>query len=370
MNLNKVVIILVIALLPQMYIQRVNVKDMMRQQTIQTRLDRALDRSIQDGLLALANNTEYVRGQTLSGSSRTDVIQSFFTTLSMNFDIEELENSSALLQRYVPFVILFDVDGYFVYATWNRFSDSEYGKDYRFIESPKKPYAVHLNDSSGSMEMVVNFHLDDSVELIALENGNITKLYKSIDEVVALANVSQESALKDGLESTDLGTFPTLPRGMSSNELIQWYNRIKQVPILASSEELRNLKQQTIVDEVVSVMEYYSYRHNQIANQYGLNYGFVLPYHSNISEVGAITDIGLMSFIQGVPIGNSYYNSYAFEANRISDDVKYYATNQAGFKKYHKKECSELLRVTPITFFRTKEEAALNGYFPCEICEP
>ena len=370
MNLNKVIIVLVIALLPQMFIQRMNVKDMMRQQAVQTRLDRALDRSIQDGLLALTNNTEYVRGQTLAGSSRTDVIRSFFTTLSMNFNVEEQKNSHGLLQRYVPFVILFDVEGYYVYATWDRFSDSEYGKDYRFIESQKKPYAVQVDDLSGVMDMVVNFHLDDSIELIALEKGKVSKLYKTVDEVVALANVRSVSALKDGLASTSMGTFPTLPRGMSNNELIEWYKRIKQVPILASGESIRNLKQQTIVDEVVSVMEYYSYRHSQIANQYGLSYGFVLPYHSNLSEVGAITDIGLMSFIQGVPIGNTYYNSYAFEANKISDDVKYYAINHGGFKKYHKKECNELLSMSPITFFRTKEEAALKGYFPCEMCKP
>ncbi len=53
MNLNKAILVLVLAILPLMFMQRVDVKHMLVRQTEQARLDKMLKSSVEDGLVAL-----------------------------------------------------------------------------------------------------------------------------------------------------------------------------------------------------------------------------------------------------------------------------------------------------------------------------
>ncbi len=320
MNLNKAILVLVLAILPLMFMQRVDVKHMLVRQTEQARLDKMLKSSVEDGLVALTESADYVRGHALSTNSRRDAINAFFTTLSLNFNLENMPNSTEIIQRYVPAIVLLDLDGYYVYSTWDKFSDQSYSKDYRYVESPKRPYAVKLDDTSGSMVMMANFYLDDTIELIAIEGLSVTVLNESIDVVVELANTSSVSDIDDGFSGSGTDTFPTMPRGGNSNELVEWYFRIRSVPILSDREALINLKQQVIVDTITKDLKYYAYQYNQIASQYGIKYDFTLSYGTEANQLGTINSVGLMSFLQGVPIGTEFYNSYAFEASKISDD--------------------------------------------------
>lgn len=370
MNLNKIILVLILAILPFIFMQRVDVKHVLVRQTEQERLDKILKNSVEDGLVALAESVDYVRGHALSTNTRRDAINSFFTTLSLNFDIENMPNNSELIQRYVPAVVLLDLDGYYVYSTWDKFSDQSYSKDYRYVESPKRPYAVKLDDTNGSLVMLANFYLDDTIELIAIEGLSVKVLKESMDAVVELANINSVSDIDDGFSRSGTDTFPTIPRGGNSTELLEWYSRIRSAPILSDREALINLKQQVIVDTITKDLKYYAYQHNQIATQYGIKYDFTLSYGTEANQLGTINSVGLMSFLQGVPIGTEYYNSYAFEASKISDDKYYYCTNNGLRKEYHLKDCEKLNSIPTAEMFRTKEEAAGAGYYPCSDCKP
>ena len=118
---------------------------------------------------------------------------------------------------------------------------------------------------------------------------------------------------------------------------------------------------------------------NTFADLVGCSYEFHLPTISNDDWINSINDISIMSFIQGIPVGNTeglYYNSYALGGSQIvRRDLIYGATYDSGVNLYHTKNCPVLLGNDGVLtdddydlMFITEDDAYANGYISCQKC--
>ena len=89
----------------------------------------------------------------------------------------------------------------------------------------------------------------------------------------------------------------------------------------------------------------------------GVSYTFKLPLIPKEDWVNTI-DIGIMAFIQGIPIGDQFYNNYAFGGGRlIKNPVIYGAIDpQTGLKYYYRDSCSYPYRIEEA--FSSEKEVA------------
>lgn len=87
--------------------------------------------------------------------------------------------------------------------------------------------------------------------------------------------------------------------------------------MLEDKDRFEQVRRITIVNSVQDRLAYYIQRHNQVALRNGVSYTFALPLISQEEWVNTMDDIGMMAFIQGIPMGDQYYNNYALGGGRL-----------------------------------------------------
>ncbi|MNE83560.1 hypothetical protein D3C80_1803830 [compost metagenome] len=96
-----------------------------------------------------------------------------------------------------------------------------------------------------------------------------------------------------------------------------------------------------------------------------MSYIFTLPFISQEDWHNTLDDVGMMVFLQGIPIGDQYYNNYALGGGRLLKmDAIVGGENPVNGIKYQLRNSAD----TPFPFpidevFSSKADAAANGYF-------
>lgn len=274
-------------------------------------VDTALMDSV-DALVVRGNQHELI----LDKEGATTV---FFETLYQNFDAKT-EIQQLKVNMYVPVVVLVDYDGFSVYSmtTYNGYGGDKVGH----VWSEKIPYVWSEGD------WIYQLTLGDELKMVNPQEG------------LVLEGDFEYLSTKIDLTFSDYKSYQA-KRKVIISELISW-----QV-----NREINS--------------------HQLFANNYGVNYDFRLPAVDSVSWGRAIEDIGLLAFVQGIPIGvdGTYYNQCALGGAMIKKGTPYYIEETvSGWKYYHKEGCVLLAdKSWPII---NRQEGAAHGAYPCKQCKP
>lgn len=286
---------------------------------VETKYTAGLRTALQDGaeMLNINESQAYEAGYGSMKRFRADkerALEAFSRTIYMNMGISEDIQAQAALWWYIPALAVVDYDGYYIYAMQS-YINADGEEVIRHTWSPKIPYAY--NDDEGNS---IHFTLDNEVEAYNRSTG------------LWYSGLQTELEGKTGIELLDKpGTF----------------------------EEVRRI---SIVHAIQDDLAYYIGRHNELALRNGISYTFSLPVIEQEEWVNTVNDIGMMAFVQGIPIGDRYYNNYAFGGGRLVKNPVYFGgvDSNTGLKYYYRDTCS--FPYDKQEAFSTRKEAAAAGY--------
>lgn len=286
---------------------------------IEIRYDAAIHAAVQDAGKAITFNDKQNYESTYASLKKVRAnkeagIHAFYQTLFLNFGIINDPIAQRHLLNYIPVVAVIDYDGYYILA------EEEYvGPDHEIrsdpVWQPKKPYAY--SDSAGNS---LSFSLDDYV--IAYERASNKWVEGKRSEVSTLVSI----------------------------------------PLLNDSVVFEQVRRTTIVNAIQHDLEFFINKHNEVATKYGISYTFTLPTISQEEWNNTINDVGIMAFIQGLPIGDLRYNNYALGGGKVVKKPVIHGMIINGVKYYFRETCNETYTI--LETFSSEKEAASNGYFP------
>ncbi len=283
------------------------------------RYDAALDAAVDDAARALIMNVDPGREAQYDSLKRVRVnkeeaIDTFYRTLYMNFGIADDPVSQGVLNRYIPAVVIIGYDGFYVYAE-EEFTNAEGETEMRSVWGPKKPYAYA--DARGNS---LSLTLDDYV--IAYEAGSQRWVEGFRSEI------AEDTA----------------------------------IPLLRDPDKFEQVRRSTIVNAIQNELTYRINRHNEYAARAGISYTFTLPVISGEDWSNTIDDVGVMAFLQGIPVGQRFYNNYALGGSRVLKKPVIVGAVKNGMKVYYRSSCPFPYPVEET--FSSEKAAAKKGYLP------
>ncbi|MFC0213876.1 hypothetical protein ACFFK0_15705 [Paenibacillus chartarius] len=309
----------VLILLPFYVINRIDTETQRRMMITEMRYDAALDAAVDDAARALLNNASQQQEARYDSVKRVRVnkdeaIDTFYRTLYINFGIEEDPVAQGVLMRYIPAVIVIGYDGFWVYAE-EELRNAAGETEIRPVWGPKKPYAYA--DAQGNS---LSFTLDDYV-------------------------IAYEASSRTWRE----GFRPELQSATA-------------IPLLRDAELFEQVRRSTIVNAIQNELAYRINRHNQHVSRYGVSYTFTLPTISAEEWKNTVGDIGVMAFVQGIPMGSKTYNNYALGGSRVLKKPVIFGAMKDGRKVYYRSACGYSYPVEET--FASEKAAAQKGYMP------
>lgn len=293
-------------------------------------LARSCDASVQGATLSAD-----MKGENLfqSQESREKAKEYFFQTLSANFNLHLLQSEIERLQIYVPVLCMIANDGY--YICYNQFNEQNGENLIENVITPLNTWAEI--DSSGIF--MVRFTLTDYVELTDRTTGKIWK-----------------------------GNYDTLYRNLGMPLGLAY---------MAEKESFYEYRTSTIIAILIDQIEYYINEHNYTVGNTNnpsqeYKYTFTLPEIEGEDWGNLLKYPTCIAFLQGIPVLNQtkYLNIYAMGGSELSIDRKYTIMQDelTGEMIYHRLQCTE--KNEKGKQYRTREECAKKGAFPCELCNP
>lgn len=406
MKIQHYAIIFIIIILPFSIICKSTLDKKIDVLNEQTRINNALDTATSDAVDTLIElNDEFYAlydGKTLdvTPAIAKEGIKSFFNTLAVNntlpFTADE-NYAENYFSPYIPAIVVVAYDGFYIYSV------EDDGGEYKYVLSPKIPYAYEENG------YIINFTLGNAIKLYAkngvLYEGEFKNAHINDTEVI-----DEYDIYENILESSTLTKLPQLTTNMSlivyaltqntyfddlpdflksSNanvSMLQDYDDKhsddgSNTPLDYSDDvsEFNIKRRSVIINTIVEVLNDKINNHNRYADMMGVTYDFYLPEIDDAEWINAVDDVSIMAFMQGLPTGtDTYYNSYALGASRIVEATYIYGTAD---KKYHLSRCPLLngefdADGFPIDggavkeMFLNKIDAAKEGYNPCLVCKP
>lgn len=280
-------------------------------------LDRVIDTAVEDGVSLLLDIDE--QGITINKEKAVDT---FLQTLFLNFGLLNDSLSKQMIMNYIPVIAIIDYDGLLLYS-YTQYTNNSNEKRIESIWYPKTYYTYLYQDR------IYYFTLDDYVKIYDLSNQTLIE--------------GRQKDLKVSFVDSIIG------------------------------DDLRfdAVRRRTIVQTIEDTVGYHINEHNRYASSFGIEYEFMLPVIEKDDWENTIDDISILVFIQGVPIGNTgeVYNGYALGGARILKREKYFLQiGDNGIGYYHRSTCTEL---SDLEFMLDDQKAcALEGYYPCRICQP
>lgn len=320
MKITDFSIVFVIIFVPIFLLSGFQIKDQQTVQFLEMKYVTALRTAVQDGASVLNTNEkqEWEAGYGSSKYFRDDkelALGVFYRSLYANLGIEDDAQAQQSLDDYIPAVAVIDYDGYYVYSN-GEFAGKDHETLIKHVWSPKKPYAY--SDEYGNL---IRFTLDNVVDVY--DHKADSWVHGMQRELKATAGV----------------------------------------PLLAQSELFEQVKQTTIVQTIENDLANVINRHNENALKNGVSYDFTLPLIPREEWNNSIHDIGIMAFIQGIPVGKDYINNYALGGGRMVKKPDIFAGTDpvTGIRYFERGNCRSGLRIEET--FTSAKDAAAEGYY-------
>ncbi|NEZ42628.1 hypothetical protein [Paenibacillus alvei] len=285
---------------------------------LELRYDAALDAAVDAAAQALILNAEERKESRYDSGKRVainkeEAIRAFYETLYLNFGIADDPLAQGVLRRYIPAVAIVGYDGFYVYSE-DEWTDSSGQTVMGAAWGLKKPYVY--SDTAGNS---FSFTLDEQV----------------------LVYSAQTRSWQEGLRS----------------EL-----QVSDIPLMSDAVLFNQVRQSTIVHAIQDELAFRINQHNEAALRSGVAYTFTLPSISQEDWHNTINDVGVIAFLQGIPMVSKVYNSYAFGGSRIIKLPEIVGARKGEMKVYYR-------RSSPYNYpieetFTSEKAAAQNGYMP------
>ncbi|WIM38544.1 hypothetical protein PO903_18115 [Paenibacillus sp. PK4536] len=320
MKITDFAILFVIIFFPLFWLSGLHTDEQSQASSLQISYTTALRTASQDAGQVMSTNEQqqYEAGYSSEKFFRADkelALQTFLNTLYLNFGIRGNESAQQNLLHYIPAIVVIDYDGYYIYATEN-YIGADGSSNARHTWHPKKPYAY--SDAQGNS---IQFTLDHTVHVTEANTGKVLD-----GQAEQLAN------------ETDIA-------------------------LLDQMDTFEQVRRTAIVSSIQKDLAYYINKHNEYASHYGISYTFTLPTISQEEWNNSINDIGILSFLQGIPTGSGYYNNYALGGGRLVKKTSWLGTvdPDSGIKYAYPNGCK--LPAPAQDLFTDAKEAAKSGYF-------
>ncbi len=326
MKITDWAIIFVLIVGPMLWISGWDAEQLRETNRLQLRYTAALRTAAQDAGVMLNRNElqSYESGYGSSKFMRADkeaALTALKNTLALNFNLTDDTLAMQAFMKYIPAVVVIDYDGYFIYAMEERAGDDGYPvAEHRW--RPKKPFVYQ--DADGNS---LSFTLDQQVTVINPVSGELaTGLRESI--------------------------------GASLN-----------IPLLQDAETFEQVRRSVIVRSIEDDLGDIINRHNEFIRKLGVQYRFTLPVISQEEWNNTIDDVGVLVFLQGIPVGNKYYNNYALGGGRLVKNRPIYGGThpETGIQYVSTDICP--LPFHPVEVFANAKDAAASGYFETDCTQ-
>lgn len=326
MKITDWAVLIVIIIVPLFWIVDLHAGDLQEVGRLQITYTSALRTAVQDAGAELnINETQQFEsgyGSTkLMRADKEQALAALLHTLSLNMGINNDNLAKQGLMLYIPAIVVIDYDGFYVYSV-----DSYADQDGNIISEhrwrPKMPY-VYLDRDGSSMA----FTLDQYVTVYEASTGRWV------------------SGLREDLASE------------------------VSIPLLQDPDTFEEFRRHNIVHSIENQLSDSIHRHNVYARRLGVSYTFTLPVIPQEEWNNSLDDVGIVAFLQGVPVGGSYYNNYALGGGRLekSEPVIGYVDAVKGLKYFARQGCFKSSIYSAEEVFTNERDAAADGYFesPC-----
>ncbi|MEF2967261.1 hypothetical protein V3851_15595 [Paenibacillus sp. M1] len=320
MKITDWAIIFVLIAGPLIWISGWNTEQAKEANRLQIEYTAALRTAAQDSGAAL-NLNELQAKETGYGSDKfmradkAEALKALLNTLALNFGIADDPLALRTFMLYIPAVVVVDYDGYSIYALVETAGeDGTPLVEHRW--RPKKPY-VYMDGEGNSL----SFTFDSRIT--------------AIDGITGSETTGLREELAAGLH------IPLL-----QDEAV--FDRVRRSVIVRSIE-----------DDLAGTIN----RHNTLARRLGVNYTFTLPLIPQEEWNNTIDDTGVLVFLQGIPVGNRYYNNYALGGGRLVKGRPVYGGTDpsTGIKYTFGGNCVWTGEAEEV--FASAKDAAAAGYF-------
>lgn len=300
-------------------IHHMDVELLRRTMLLELRYDAALDAAVDAAAQSLILNADQQHEARYESVKRVAVnneeaVAMFYRTLYANFGISGDLIAQGVFNRYIPVIVVIGYDGFYVYAE-EEWTDSTGQTVMKPAWGMKKPYAY--TDSSGNS---YSFTLDEQVLVYAAATRRWHEGFR--------ADIQEEANL----------------------------------PLLRDAELFHEVRRSTIVNAIQEELAYRINKHNEAASRNGLSYTFTLPTIPLEEWHNTIADVGVMAFLQGIPMGHKVYNNYALGGSRMMKRPEIVGAVNGNMKVYYRRSCPYAYPVEET--FPSEKEAAAKGYFP------
>ncbi|GGA25026.1 hypothetical protein [Paenibacillus physcomitrellae] len=321
MKITEWAIVFVLLASPLLWISSVHTDQLREVFLLEQRYNSVLRTAVQDGASRLDINEQpsYEAGYASDKYFRVDKqagLDALLKTLFLNFNLADDPLGQQAFMLYIPAVVVLEYDGYSIYGVQERKEP-----DGTALNSagwfPKKPYAY--TDAAGN---ALSFTLDSRLTLLDQSQG------------VFLQGSPEELAL------------------------------MTDDPLLKNLQLLDAARRTTIVSSVERDLERILADHNRLAERAGVNYTFTLPRIPDETWNNTIDDAGMLVFLQGIPLGDQFYNNFAFGGGRLlkKEPVIGGIDERTGVKYYYRRnQCGGVYRTEEV--FASERDAAASGYF-------
>ncbi|KEO82776.1 hypothetical protein [Tumebacillus flagellatus] len=346
MKITNFAIIAVLLMLPFFVFNGWHVTAQKASLNLETRYNAAVTSAVQDGAKALTFNEkqEFEAGYGSLKKYRANkeaAVDAFLHSLFLSFDAQD-EAAQGTLLSYIPAVMVVDFDGYYLYEP-QQYQNAEGDPEYRHVFTEKRPWV--FTDSSNNS---IGFTLDDTVQVFD-----------------RLHNRWEEGSLDDVEKKVNASYYQNPLYGFASKELHTW---------ATDHAAFDAFRRETIVGALQQDLENEINRYNAYAKSQGIAYTFTFPTIDQEQWNNTVDDIGLLAFIQGIPMGDKYYNNYALGGARIVKKdaivgvVGKSPGPKAGRMYYLRESCLPQFHMEPNyerkETFTDEKDAASKGYMP------
>lgn len=320
MKITDLAVIFILLFLPFCVISDLRVQNQREVQQLKMKYTSALHAAVQGAGAVLSQNERQEREAGYGSDKffrvdKEEALNTFLHTLFLNIGIDGDTAAQRALLDYIPAIVILDYNGYYAFAS-ETYTDEDGQAAIGSKWSEKKPFAYA--DSAGNS---VGFTLDNYVHAYDAQNQRWVE------------------------------GFQKELQGQTS------------ISLLNNPETFEQVRRSTIVHSVQEDLARLINLHNQKAARNGVAYTFTLPIIPQEEWYNTIDDVGLMAFIQGIPVGDRFYNNYGFASGRV---VKKQAIiggldQDTGMKYFYRDSCPAPFKAKER--FSDEKSAAAAGYF-------
>ena len=413
MKLQNLSVIFSIIVIPIILVMTLMMTNKLNDMKMEIAYNTALYTATRDGIKALEYNSQDNRFKALADTIVRDAkatVNTFINSLAMNLGLGDSGVES--LKPYIPAIAYIMYDGYYIYTPDIAEKDNPAlpGEKLAVLEHSLKPYSYYTKEyrTNDGKRVVINYTLDNFVKVyiyrgtadynkgefgyimsvhptkgIYYDNmSNIVK-YKNIEITDAVAKDFYIKAYNFTKKMQDLGPLTyTYVKTHDNNENGIIEEALGEVTYLTSTinglfniteeESIFEAERYTVLkDTLQSSLNTAIGNYNLISQATGSLYNFKMPVLSDTDWDTALSNFSMITFLQGINIGNKYYNNYAVTAS--FSNSYYVPENEMCFVQanvLHKIDCQHLT-ISPTIYgkyFDLANELEVDNSYKYESC--